>query len=293
MRMRAFSFRSEFRAPFPIWADCGSVWEYLSVNNASVNFGNALDALVSVLFPAPCRICEAPLLTRSPIPICPGCLSSLAALAGPVCEKCGRPLVSAAVALGATPLCGLCRRGVYAFDFVRSFGAYNDAMSGAITLLKYEAVTRLGDWFGARLAEVFASNAEKMAADVVVPVPLHPSRQRERGYNQAVLIARPLARRLGLRLDAKALIRVRPRPDKHILSRRERWECVRGAYATPPTALVDNLRILLVDDVFTTGATLDACARALRSAGASSVCGLTVARVVSSGSRPGPVTSKP
>lgn len=111
-----------------------------------------------------------------------------------------------------------------------------------------------------------------MDADLVVPVPLHRQRERERGYNQADLIARPLAYR------AVLLVRTRPRPNKQILSLEERWESVRGAFATRPGSQVDNLRVLLVDDVMRTGATLDACAKALRAAGAKSVIGLTVAR---------------
>jgi ComF family protein len=125
-----------------------------------------------------------------------------------------------------------------------------------------------------------AAAPENLAADVVVPVPLHPSRLRERGYNQAELIARPLARRLGLPLKPYLLARTRPRPEKLKLTRRERWQTVRGAYAMRRPGRIDKVRVLLVDDVFTTGATLDACSRALREAGASRVVGLTVARVV-------------
>ena len=176
--------------------------------------------------------------------------------------------------------CRLCRDNYYAFDLARSYGVYNDALHHAILLLKYEEVTRLGDWFAARLAEVVAREAEEFRADVVVPVPLHPDRQRERGYNQAELIARPLARRLHLKQGGYLLMRTKPRPARLILSRKEHWESVRGAYATRNGLRVDKLRVLLVDDVMTTGATLDSCARALKSAGASSVLGLTVARVV-------------
>jgi ComF family protein len=119
-----------------------------------------------------------------------------------------------------------------------------------------------------------------MVADVVVPVPLHRQRERERGYNQAALIAKPLAKKLRLPHKGVLLVRTRARPDKQILGLEERWESVRGAFATRPGSQVDNQRVLPVDDVLTTGATLDACARALRDAGAKSVIGLTVARAV-------------
>jgi len=121
---------------------------------------------------------------------------------------------------------------------------------------------------------------DRFEADVVVPVPLHRQRERERGYNQAALISKPLAKRLRLPHKALLLMRTKARPDKRILTLEERWESVRDAFATRPGSQVDNLRVLLIDDVLTTGATLDACARALREAGAKSVIGLTVARAI-------------
>ena len=145
-------------------------------------------------------------------------------------------------------------------------------------MLKFERIEPLGAWFADRLAEMSRREGETLAADVVVPVPPHRQRERERGYNQADLVAKPLTKRLGLPDHGVLLVRTRPRPDKHILSFPEGWESVRGAFATRPGSQVDNLRVLLVDDVMTTGATLDACARALREAGAKSVVGLTVAR---------------
>jgi predicted amidophosphoribosyltransferase len=94
-------------------------------------------------------------------------------------------------------------------------------LAGAIVLLKYEEVTRLGHWFAERLAEVIRNAGNEFQADAVVPIPLHPDRQRERGYNQAELIARPLASRLGLKLGAYLLMRTKPRPAQLVLSRSE------------------------------------------------------------------------
>jgi competence protein ComFC len=111
-----------------------------------------------------------------------------------------------------------------------------------------------------------------------VPVPLDRQRERERGYNQAALISKPLAKRLRLPHKTLLLMRTKARPDKRILTLEERWESVRGAFATRQGSQVDNLGILLIDHVLTTEATLDACARALREAGAKSVVGFTVAR---------------
>jgi competence protein ComFC len=246
------------------------------------------DAIVSIFFPAGCRICEQLLTRASRVPICGECLASFVPLTEKVCEICGRPMLpvtpSATPADGAKQLCPICReqpgqeKGIYAFNRTRSYAVYDGTLVRAILLLKFERMEPLGVWFAERLAEVV--KVEGLLADVVVPVPLHRDRERERGYNQADLIARPLARRLKLPHRAVLLVRTRPRPDKQVLTMEERWESVRGAFATRPGSQVDNLRVLLVDDVMTTGATLDACSRALLDAGAKSVIGLTVARAV-------------
>ena len=240
------------------------------------------EALASLVLPAPCRICTRILDTGSNIPFCHDCIEALTqTLPEPLCGQCGRPIVSTAVAEGISlPRCHLCRSGVYAFDSARSFGAYTPRMSRAILLLKYGNVTPLGVWFARCLAGLVASQPQGFAADAVVPVPLDRGRLRERGYNQAERIAKPLARLLGIPFRSYLLVRTRPRPSQLRLTRRERWETVRGAYATHKMAQVDKLRVLLVDDVFTTGATLDACTRALKGAGAARVVGLTVARAL-------------
>jgi len=197
-----------------------------------------------------------------------------------MCAHCGRPFASPVMKEIERPLCRLCRADFYAFDLARSLAIYNDMLSGAILLMKYEEVTRLGSWFADELFELISAEPDAWRADAVVPVPLHVSRFRERGYNQAELIARPLAKRLKLPLRPRLLVRTVPRPPQQVLSRTEHWKSVRGAYVTHKSARVDNLRLLLVDDVMTTGATLDACSRGLKRAGASVVLGLTVGRVV-------------
>jgi ComF family protein len=181
---------------------------------------------------------------------------------------------------GPERLCHGCFRGVYHFDLARSFALYDDAMVRLLMLLKYEPVAPLGAWFAAQIEQVIRAEPQLGEVDFIVPVPLDRYRLRERGYNQAELIARPLARRLGRPLADDLLIRLRSRPPRLKLSRRERWETVRGAFNAPSGPRVDTSRILLVDDVLTSGATLDACARALRAAGASAVRAVTVARVL-------------
>ena len=243
--------------------------------------------LASIFLPAGCRLCEQLLTTASRLPICGDCLASFPRIIGNVCKICGLPLDI--LADGASnreeddqtlTLCESCRVDTYHFEKVRSFARYQDSLVRAMVLLKFEEMDPLADWFADRLTEVVQGAWSELKADVVVPVPLHKDRRRERGFNQAELLSKRLAKRLQLAHRGVLLVRKRPRPDKLLLTNRERWEAVRGAFATRAGSQVDNKRVLLVDDVMTTGATLDACAKALREAGASSVVGLTVARAI-------------
>lgn len=242
----------------------------------------AMDALVSVLFPAACRVCRQPLATASRVPVCRACLATLHRIQAPVCHACGRPLPPAAADFAA-PVCHACRRGLYHFHLARSFALYDGPMERILLLLKYDPIAPLAAWFAARIEEVVRAEPSLAEVDCIVPVPLDRHRLRQRGYNQAELIARPLARRLALPLATDLLRRLRSRQPKLKLSRRERWETVRGAFVAADGGRVDSSRILLLDDVLTSGATLDACARALRSAGAATVHAVTVARVLPRG----------
>jgi competence protein ComFC len=237
----------------------------------------ASDAVVSVFFPAGCRICEGLLKGASRVPICEECLSSFEVPQEKKCEICGQT-IGWPTTEGEPLLCRACQQKTYAFERARSYGIYEGSLVKAILLLKWERIEPLGALFAERLAEVARREGQILAAEVVVPVPLHRDRERQRGYNQAGLISKPLARKLGLPHKAVLLMRTRPRPNKQVLTFEERWESVRGAFATRPGSQVDNKRVLLVDDVMTTGATLDACARALLASGAKSVLALTVAR---------------
>src|SRR5579871_1873521 len=120
----------------------------------------AWDAVASVLFPAPCRVCDQPLLNASTIPICDECLRSFRKITAPVCACCGRQLAPSAATSTAGATCKLCQHRAFAFDAARSFAQYDDALSSAVLLLKYERITPLGRWFAERLAEVVRENPE-------------------------------------------------------------------------------------------------------------------------------------
>ena len=240
----------------------------------------AADALASIFLPAGCRLCEELLTNASRLPICSACLASFSRIEGNVCDMCGLPIDPSGSEPSDPQLCVGCGNETFHFDRARSFARYEQGLIRAIVLLKFEEMDPLADWFADRLAEVVNHSTSVLKADLVVPVPLHRIRQQERGFNQAELLSKRLAKRLKLPHQGVLLVRKRPRPDKHLLTSHERWEAVRGAFATRSGSQVDNRRVLLVDDVMTTGATLDACAKALRDAGASSVVGLTVGRAI-------------
>ncbi len=178
------------------------------------------DAVVSVFFPSGCRICERLLTSASRVPLCEECLASFERVSDVViCEVCGRPLPGLAQKDAEQLLpCPACQDRTDAFDRARSFAVYQNAVVRAILLLKFEQIEPLGAWFEKRLAEMVGAEGDRLEAEVVVPVPLHRERERERGYNQAALLSKPLAKRLRLPHKAVLLMRTRARADKQALS---------------------------------------------------------------------------
>ncbi|HXE75246.1 MAG TPA: ComF family protein [Candidatus Xenobia bacterium] len=176
-----------------------------------------------------------------------------------------------------TALCGACRQGETIFDRLRSFGTYDAELRQLIVLLKYNRLRPLAKLLGGWLAAVVQQNPDLAEVDALVPVPLYPKRQRARGYNQAELLARELAKWTRLPVEPGALQRIKDTPSQTGLTPAQRVENVRGAFAA--RSKLDLRRILLLDDVCTTGATLNACARVLKHAGAEEVKAVTVARV--------------
>lgn len=183
--------------------------------------------------------------------------------------------------------CGPCRREEYEFDQARSFGPYFGSLRAIILQLKFRGRERLGKKLGELLAPAWnaVESLGKTADTVLVPVPLHHSRERERGFNQAELLARALSRKLrkewgeqGPAVEARCLARTRATLPQTGLSPAARRENVRGVFALSSTERVRGRVVVLVDDVMTTGATLSACAAALKRAGALRVVALTLAR---------------
>lgn len=201
-------------------------------------------------------------------------------LAPPRCAACDRPVARVAV------FCAACastvQRDADAADG-RALAAfvYGGAIADATTRFKYGARPDLARPLSHLLWRAVAPHAPRLSNCVVVPVPLHPSRLAERGFNQSALLARPLARRLGAPFLPLALARVRDTPRQASLGREERLGNVGGAFVPRQPPRMRGRPVLLVDDVRTTGATLAACARAALEAGAGPVFTAVLARAVS------------
>lgn len=197
----------------------------------------------------------------------------------PFCPKCGVPIESTALIPFDIP-CGECRLTRRPYGVCRSAGVYDGPLKQCIHSFKYEGRRELAEVLGRFMAECADRELAEAEYDALVPVPLHRDRLRERGFNQALLLARELAKRRGSPVAPDVLARDRGTLSQSTLSRRERLKNVRGAFAVGERGAVRGMRFLVIDDVYTTGATADECARILMKAGARAVDILTLARSI-------------
>jgi ComF family protein len=259
--------------------------------------------LFFTLFPADCRICGSPLIRVSRLPVCETCLTALRPLKGSYCTVCGEALhLPAYIDLGETDCgeadridvearCLLCQRADPPFERAVAYGSYDGELRDLIHLLKFQRVRPAAAVLGRMLAETIAKLEQAMPVGtlfsstiVVVPVPLHTSKQAQRGFNQAEMIARDALKQLSrpkrFDLCTGVLLRRRETGSQIGLTRHQRRENMRGAFAVSDPTRILNRNVLLVDDVYTTGTTASECARVLRRAGAARVWVATVARTL-------------
>jgi len=232
--------------------------------------------VADVLWPPQCLACREEV--SQPRSLCPDCWACVRFLEPPLCRQCGYPFEFDA---GET-LCAACMANPPAFHNARAVMAYGEVPKRLVAALKYgdrqEGAPSFARWLRRAGAELIAHS------DVIIPVPLHRRKLFERRFNQSALLALGLSKLTGLPAAMDALARTRYTESQAGLGQKARQDNVRGAFAVPEgrRAWMEGKRVLLVDDVFTTGATVDACAQALTRAGADEISVLTLARVVQS-----------
>jgi len=239
------------------------------------------ESLFATLFPANCRLCSAPLVNISRLPVCEECLSEIRPIAGGTCVICGERLVSPYILSGADPKCGLCRRLDPPYAKAVAYGSYSGGLRDLIHLLKYEQVLPAAAVLGRMLVEAITILGPSFGDGpvFVIPVPLYPGKFRQRGFNQSELIAKAALKlnsaKGKLKLRDRILERRRETQSQIGQTRHQRRENMRGAFAVAKPEQVSGHEFLLVDDVFTTGTTVSECARVLRRVGGT----LTLARI--------------
>ena len=229
-------------------------------------------SVVNLAYPPACLLCQRRVLSDDAC-LCEPCERAMPRLHPPACQRCGAGLSGA---YDARLVCQRCRQAPLAFDGAGAPFLYVDAVRDAVHAFKYRGHRRLGLWLAHRMAEMAQRTSWIAPLDLVVPVPMHWFKARVKGMNPADWLARTIGKELRRPMARTALLRTRWTATQTRLTRAQRARNVLGAFRASPAA-VNRCRVLLVDDVFTTGATAHACALALREAGASHVSVLTAA----------------
>jgi ComF family protein len=228
---------------------------------------SVLQQFLDILFPVHCAGCQ-----RTGQVLCPVCIAQIQPLPSPFCQLCGTPL-------SPEGTCKNCQYRSLKLNGQRALSLYQEPLRGCIHALKYDGNTRLAEPLGLLLAQAYRRYG--MQADVLIPVPLHSERQRQRGFNHASLLAKVCSAHLGVQMNDSVLVRHRATVAQVDLHPSERYQNVAGAFACPSvaaSAVLYGHRIVIIDDVSTTSATLEACATPLFAAGAKEIWGLVLAR---------------
>ena len=236
-----------------------------------------LNAGLGLLYPEVCQLCREARATPGEGYVCGDCRAKVRFIQEPFCQRCGRPFEGA---ITTQFECASCQEMGWHFQSARSAVVARDPVMEVIHRYKYQRAL----WFEPFLADLLIRAAgpvlDQQKPSMIVPVPLYPTKQREREFNQADRLARRLGAAMQIPVNNRLLRRVVPTRTQTQLSRQERLANVHNAFAMRGSQRLNGERIVLVDDVLTTGATTSACARVLRAAGAGDVCVWTVARGV-------------
>ncbi|MBC8017447.1 MAG: ComF family protein [Verrucomicrobia bacterium] len=233
-------------------------------------------AALDFLFPPLCHVCRTFIPDAGPLHICSICRERLPPIASPLCVVCGFPFIG----VGEDHTCGKCITSHHHFDAARAALVHEAASRDLIHAFKYRNKTHLRRPLALLTIERLTEFVRLRAPDLIIPVPLHRKRLRSRGFNQAVLLGEIFSSHWGIPLDRHNLRRIRWTEPQVNLSARNRRANVKGAFSIQNAGLVYGRRVLLVDDVLTTGSTVEECAQMLKSVGAVDVTVITVARAL-------------
>jgi ComF family protein len=238
------------------------------------NVKQLFHALLDVILPPICHICHSFIPNAGTLHICPTCYDRLPLVLSPLCPLCGIPFAGT----GDDHPCGACTLQPPHFNAARAHFLYEGPIRDLVHAFKYNRNIHLCYPLALLALEGTCGVPAVTDLNLIVPVPLHRTRLRQRGFNQAVLLGRILSRRLALPMMPDALVRTRATEPQIELSAAERGENVRGAFSVKRPVSISGKRILLLDDVMTTGSTMNECAKELKRAGAFAVIAVTIAR---------------
>ncbi|HTY20723.1 MAG TPA: ComF family protein [Geobacteraceae bacterium] len=236
-----------------------------------------LKAFLDIIFPPRCHFCKVYIAYAGDIHLCNKCMEACRLIASPLCNRCGIPFVTDA---GEDHLCGACIDRPPRFTAARAAALFEGPVRELVHRLKYKGRVQLRRPLGLLAVRQLAPFAADSSADLIIPVPLHVKRLRQRGFNQAILLGEILAREWRLPLMRRNLRRTRWTEPQINLSAAERIANVRGAFSVSKPELVRDKKVLLVDDVYTTGSTVSECTKVLLRAGAEEVFIVTIARAL-------------
>jgi ComF family protein len=233
-------------------------------------------AALNLFFPPLCHVCRTYIPDAGELHICHGCRELMPATAVPICTLCGIPFAGA----GNDHVCGSCSRVPPRFDAARAALAYEGASRDLIHAFKYRNKTHLRRPLALLTLERLSGFILSRRPDLIMPVPLHRKKLASRGFNQALLLGEIISQRLEIPLGRRTLRRIRWTEPQVNLSAGDRRANVKGAFEVHGNAVVKGSRVLLLDDVLTTGSTAEECGRVLKAAGAADVTVITVARAL-------------
>jgi len=222
----------------------------------SILFTDIFKEIMDLVFPRVCPACEEKLRSNEEF-ICIKCNNQIKKIEGEICKRCGKNF-------DEDKFCLACKNNNYQFDTARAVSYFESVIAVLVKKFKYNSRTELADFFANMISEYILSNNLYKGIEHIVPVPLHNSRLRDRGYNQSLLIAEKVANKCNLKLLKNNLIKIKNTKSQTALSFKERLANVKDAYWIYNPHELENLNVILIDDVFTTGATTSECARTLK-----------------------------